>query len=94
MERAGSLQASQGSKTKRLADKIIGLRGMLTELRISIRDDRSKKRQEALTIVKNLDNLEDRIGLEVEQLKERKGWRDIVVGEDLKLEVDWRQRLR
>ena len=57
MERAWSSQASQGSKTKRLADKIIGLRGHLTEFRKCIRDERSKKRQEALTMVKQLDNL-------------------------------------
>ena len=39
-------------------------------------------------MVKNLDDLEDRRGLEVEEAKESKGWQDIVGGKDLKLEMD------
>ena len=64
------------------------------EFRKHIRDERNKRRQEALTIVKQLDNLEDKRSLEVEEAKERKGWRDIVGGEDLKLQMNWRQQLR
>ena len=45
-------------------------------------------------MIKNLDDIEDRRSLEEEEAKERKGWRDIVAGEDLKLEMDWRQRSR
>ena len=61
VESAWFSQASQGSldRTKRLADKIIGLWGNLTEFKKCIRDERSKKRQE-VTMIKNLDNVEDR----------------------------------
>ena len=63
--------------TKRRVDKIIGLWGHLIDFRKHIRDKRSKRRQleqEALTMVKQLDDLEDRRGLEVEEVKEQKGW--------------------
>ena len=52
--------------------------------------ERNKRRQEALTRVKQLDDLEDIQGLEEVEAKERKGWCDTVEDEDWKLEIDWR----
>ena len=75
----------------RLADKIIGLEGHLMELRKHIQDNGSKRRQEALKMVKHMNNLEDKRGQEVEEAQERKGWRDTVEGEDLNLGTNWRR---
>ena len=56
-----------------------------------ILEERSKRGHEALTRVKQLDDLEDKQGIEEEEEKKCKGWQDIVDREDRKLEMDWSQ---
>ena len=57
-------------------------------LRKHVQKERNKKRQEALTRITQLDELEDRRCLEEAKAKERKVWSDIVKEEDKKLEMD------
>ena len=60
VERAWSSHVTHGYETKRLVDKIEGVRKRLMLLQKHIREERSKWRHEALTRIKQLDNLEDR----------------------------------
>ena len=82
MERAWSSHMTHGSETKRLVGKIEGLRRHLMVLRKHIWEEHSKRRHEALTWIKQLDNLEDRRGLEQEEVTQRKAWHYIVEGGD------------
>ena len=63
-------------------------------LRKHFRKERNKKRQKALTRIKQLDDLEDIRCLEEAETKECKCWNDNVEEEDRKLEMDWRERSR
>ena len=94
VEREWSSQVNHGSETKRLANKITGLQRSLMVRRKHIWEERSKRRYEALTRIKQVDHLEDMQGLEEEEVKERKAWQNIVEGEDWKLEIDRRQQSR
>ena len=55
--------------------------------RISRRRE-SKRRKEALSRIKQFDDLEDRTTLDEEELRECKGYRNVVEGEDHKMERD------
>ena len=63
-------------------------------LRKHSRKERNKKRQEALTSINQLDDLQDRQCFEEAKTKECKCWRDNVEEEDQKLKMDRRQRSR
>ena len=59
-----------------------------------IRESRCKVRVEALTKIRELDDVEDRRGLIASEMQERRKWRLVVANEDKKEEMDWRQRSR
>ena len=68
-ERAWSSQVSHGFEMKRLANKIEGLWRRLMVLQKYIQEERSKRRNETFTKIKQLHDLEDRQGLEEEEAK-------------------------
>ncbi|XP_078429384.1 uncharacterized protein LOC144701450 [Wolffia australiana] len=86
------IHSEQEPGASRLATRIDGLRYHLKSYRRRIREARCKVRVEALTRIRELDEVEDGRTVMGAELQERKKWRCVVAEEDRKEEMNWRQR--
>ena len=84
----------QGTATQQLAAKLVGLREMLKEYVQAVNLIRDQKMKEALTVIRDLDMKECRLNLDQQEQQLRQQMQAIVRDEDLKIEMDWREKSR
>ena len=77
-----------------LSAKLTNLKRPLIVTRRQTRAIRTRNRDAALLRIEQLDSLEDNRPLGEEEVNERKLYRNIVAEEDLRIEMDMRQRSR
>jgi hypothetical protein len=84
----------EGSATVRLAAKLKALRFVLKEYGAVVTSLREQRRMEVLQAIGRLDQLEGMHSLIEVELSIWKSWQEVLEEEDLKSEIDWRERSR
>ena len=89
MEKAWQAQSRHTSQIETLAGRTMGLQQHLLWFRKHMQEERNKRRSEALTWIKQVDDLEDIRMLE--KACERRRCKGVVAKEDHKREMDWQR---
>ena len=87
-------QLNFGSASDQLITKLKDFRYHLFNIRRQIRTARTRTRDTTLTRIQTLDVMEDVRPLTTDEIRAWKTRRDEVAEADLRIEMDWRQRLR